>query len=401
MRILFLSTWFPHPPDNGSKIRVYHLLRALGERHQVTLVSFAFGTADPERAAAALPFCQAVHALQRNPFDRAAPALATRYLSPAPVVTRSIPEMQRLVQTETLGTPFDVVIASTEVVATYAREIPAALPRILEEHNSLSRMMEDRYRATTNPFQRLSRWISWQKTRRYEASLFHRFDRIVMVSEQDRRTCQSLPGCDASVDVIPNGVDCAHHRPGLARVQPHTLVYNGALTYPANYDAMHYFLGEIYPDIRRHFPRASLIITGSTQGVDTTALRLDDSVRLTGYLDDIRPLVAGSAVCVVPLRQGGGTRIKILEAMALGTPVVATSKGAEGLEVVDGEHLLLADDPEAFAHRTAQLLRDPTLRRRLAFDARRRVEERYDWGQIGQRFVELVDDAVDRAGRRR
>jgi glycosyltransferase involved in cell wall biosynthesis len=142
----------------------------------------------------------------------------------------------------------------------------------------------------------------------------------------------------------------------------------------------------------------SLAITGSTVGADLGGLNLDDSVHLTGYVPDVRIPVAEATVCVVPIRQGGGTRLKILEAMALGTPVVATSKGAEGLEVIDGEHLLLADTPQAFADATLRLLGDPALRARLVASARRLVEARYDWAQIGQRFVRLVEETV--AGRR-
>lgn len=394
MHILFLSTWFPYPLDNGSKIRVYHLLRALGREHQVTLVSFAFETAAPEQVAATLPFCQTVHILPRDPFARNTLAQATRYVSLAPVVTRSIPEMQRLVGEVLTHTTFDAVIASTEVMATYALQAPAATVKILEEHNSFTRMMEDRYRAATHPVQRLNHWISWQKTRRYEAALFRKFAQVVMVSEEDRRTCAQLPGHHTPVAVIPNGVDCAHHRPGLAETRPNTLVYNGALTYNANYDAMQYFLAEIYPRIKLQVPDVTLTITGSTHGVDLSGLRLDASVHLIGYVNDVRLPVAQSAVCVVPLRQGGGTRLKILEAMALGTPIVATSKGAEGLSVVDGEHLLLADDPPAFAEAVLRVLREHNLRARLIHNARALVETQYDWGSIGAQFVNLIETSL-------
>jgi len=390
MRILFLSTWFPFPPDNGSKIRVYHLLRALGQRHEVTLLSFAWDTAQPQ-ATAALPFCKTIHTLPCDPFQRSAFAQATRYLALAPVVTRPLPEMRRLVTDALAHTTFDAVIASTEVMATYALQVPSTTRKILEDHNSFSRMMEDRYRAATHPLQRLNHWVSWQKTRRYEAALFRNFDHLVMVSAEDRCACERLPGHHTLVAVIPNGVDCAHHRPGLAEVRPHTLIYNGALTYSANYDAMRYFLVDIYPRIQQQVPDVTLSITGSTKGVDLDGLRLDESVHLTGYVDDIRLPVAGSAVCVVPLRQGGGTRLKILEAMALGTPVVATSKGAEGLDVVDGEHLLIADDPAAFAEAVVRLLRDPALRARLAQNARALVEAHYDWAHIGAQFAALVE----------
>ncbi|HOU11922.1 MAG TPA: glycosyltransferase family 4 protein [Anaerolineae bacterium] len=394
MCILFLSTWFPYPPDNGSKIRAYHLLRALSQRHEVTLISFAWDTAAPEQAAAGLPFCCAVHILPRDPFARSAFAQAMRYLSLAPVVTRPIPEMQRLVGDVLTHTTFDAVIASTEVMATYALQAPGTTVKILEEHNSFSRMMEDRYRAATQPVRRLNHWISWQKTRCYEAALFRKFDQIVMVSEADRRTCEQLPGHRTPVAVIPNGVDCVHHRPGLAEVRPNTLVYNGALTYSANYDAMQYFLAEIYPRIKQQAPDVTLTITGSTRGVDLNGLRLDESVHLTGYVEDVRLPVAQSAACVVPLRQGGGTRLKILEAMALGVPVVATSKGAEGLSVVNGEHLLLADDPAAFATAVLRVLREPDLRAHLIHNARALVEAQYDWKMIGAQFVNLIETSL-------
>ena len=247
--------------------------------------------------------------------------------------------------------------------------------------------MRGRYEAQTSALQRLRCWGTWQKSRHYEARLFSRFDLVTMVSEQDRQACYSqLPGLGGHVEVVTNGVDCEHNRPRLSAPQPGRLVYNGSLTYDANYDAMRWFLAEIYPLIRRQAPEVSLNITGSTRGVHPGGLRLDDSVRLAGYVDDVRMPVAEASVCVVPTRQGGGTRLKILEAMALGTPVVATSKGIEGHGAVHGEHALIADDPTDFAASVLELLRNPDLCSRLAQNGRRFVEERYDWQTIGARF---------------
>ena len=287
------------------------------------------------------------------------------------------------------------MIASTEMMAAYALQGPSSAARILEEHNSLTRWMQERYNDQTSAAQRLRCWASWQKTRLYEARLFRQFDLVTMVSAQDQAVCRAdLPGYRGRVEVVPNGVDCAHNRPGLAQARPATLVYNGSLTYSANYDAMRWFLAEVYPRIRAEVPDVSLTITGSTQGVDLAGLALDGTVRLPGFVEDVRIAVAEARVAVAPIRQGGGTRLKILEAMALGTPVAATSKGAEGLDVRDGEHLLLADDPERFAGQTIQLLGDADLRRRLAANARHLVETRYDWQQIGQKFVALVEETA-------
>jgi glycosyltransferase involved in cell wall biosynthesis len=196
------------------------------------------------------------------------------------------------------------------------------------------------------------------------------------------------------VATVPNGVDCARNRPGLVPRRPNALVYNGSLTYSANYDAMRWFLAEVYPRIKAEVPGVTLTITGSTRGVDLASLALDDTVRLSGLVDDVRIPVAEASTCIVPIRQGGGTRLKILEAMALGTPVVATRKGAEGLDVTGGEHLLLADAPEEFARQTVELLGNPALRHVLTANARRLMEDRYDWEAIGQPFVDLVEATV-------
>jgi glycosyltransferase involved in cell wall biosynthesis len=159
---------------------------------------------------------------------------------------------------------------------------------------------------------------------------------------------------------------------------------------------MRFFLGEIYPQIRHHRPGVRLRITGSKQGLDLSGLPLDESVILTGFVEDIRSEIAAATAAVVPLLAGGGTRLKILEAMALGTPVVSTRKGAEGLNVVDGQHLLMADDPTSFAKQAVRLLDDPDLRRLLSIQARDLVENRYDWAQIGKQFVSSVEKVRER-----
>ena len=396
MKILFLSTWFPSPTDNGSKIRVYHLLRALGAQHQVSLLSFAFDTARPAEATALRDICVDVQAVECNPFRRDGVSALARYLSPGPIVTRPLEEMRLAVQRQLDSAHYDAVIASIEVMATYAFQAPQTTTKILEEHNSLSRWMWERYRAQQSTLQRLRCWISWRKTSFYESRLFRQFDLCTMVSDQDRTaSLQMLPGYHGPVEVVPNGVDCDWNRPGLAPAEPHRLVFNGSLTYQVNYDAVKYFLAEIYPIIREALPTVTLSITGSTKGVSLAGLSLD-GVRLTGYVDDIRQVVASSSVCVVPIQEGGGTRLKILEAMALGTPIVSTTKGAEGIKAKHGEHLLLADNVANFARCTLDLLCDVDLRQQLAVNARRLVEEYYNWTQIGQRFTGLVEDAINR-----
>jgi polysaccharide biosynthesis protein PslH len=368
----------------------------MGARHEVTLLSLAFGTAQPETGRKELGgICSAVRVVHLSPFERGWSAQALRFVSPIPIVDRELRPMRALVEQALAHENYEAVITSTIGMAEYVKLAPPGTVRVLEEHNSLSRQMWERYQRQVQPLQRLRCWASWEKTRRYEAAVMRRHDLAVMVSEQDREaSLRMLPGFAGPVAVVPNGVDCVRNRPGMVDAEPAALVFNGALTYSANYDAMQHFLAEIYPLIKCNVPAANLTITGSLQHVDLAGLALDQSVHLTGYVEDVRSEVARSSICVAPIRQGGGTRLKILEAMALGVPVVATRKGAEGLEVVDREHILLADSPSAFAARVTELLADPALQSRLRANARRLVETRYDWRHLGATFTGLVEDLV-------
>jgi glycosyltransferase involved in cell wall biosynthesis len=402
MNILFISTWFPYPPDNGSKTRVYYLLRALAERHQIHLLTF-MPTAEEARFIPVLQaYCPQVDVVQRDPFWRDWRKALLGYLSPWPrdVVSGYSPGMARLVSVAAWGQQYGVVIASQVSVAPYALSVNG-VPRFVEIDNYMGRLLEEQYRAQHNPARRILRWLTWQKCRRYERWLYPQFDACTLVSEQDRQALlATVPGCSGRVAVIPNGVDVERHYPGLAEPQPNTLVFNGALTYYANADAMRFFLTEIMPLIRAQCPDVRLQITGRTAGVDLSGLPLDGRVTLTGYLDDVRPTVAGSWACVVPLRIGGGSRLKILEAMALGTPVVTTSKGAEGLAVTPEHDVLIADEPARFALQTLRLLRDPDLRERLAKNGRLLVEAKYGWEQISRQFCEVIQFLVDAQDKR-
>lgn len=289
---------------------------------------------------------------------------------------------------------WDAVVAVQMPVAQYAARVNAK-GRVIDVDTALTYQMWERYRSTVRLVARASAWVSWQKSRRYEARMLRRFRTAIVVSSKEIEPLEEMVDArQCRVAMVPNGVDCRHNHPGVSAPKAGTLVYNGSLTYSANYDAMHWFLADVYPRVKVQVPGVSLIITGSVAGVNMRGLRLDESVRLTGFVDDVRVPVAGATACVAPIRQGGGTRLKILEAMALGTPVVATAKGAEGLDVIDGEHLLLADDPESFARCTTALLQDEALRCRLAASARKLVEARYDWQGIGARFVSLVEEAA-------
>lgn len=390
MNILFLSTWFPYQPDNGAKIRAHYLLRALHEQHRVTVAAFC-PPHDAERARQAAESApMVVRPIYEDPFRHTAASKWIKFASPIPIIYWRSHAMQQIVAELAELETWDAIVAIQTPVASYVRGF-TAIPKVLDVDTALCFQMRERNALRGS----VRTWLSWQKAHWYEQRLFRQFQACTVVSSHELPYLQSLlKGTPATSAVVPNGVDCLHHRPGLFARRPNTLVYNGALTYSANYDAMQYFLSEVYPFIRQQAPEVTLTITGSTEGVDRSGLPLDESVVLSGYVDDIRSVVGSCAVCVVPLRWGGGTRLKILEAMALGAPVISTSKGAEGLDVRHGEHLLLADNAQSFAQYTLRLLRDPALGQRLSAQARQLMEQRYDWSSIGQQFVRLIENVA-------
>lgn len=403
MNILFISTWFPFPLNNGSRIRVYHLLRALSKNHRVHLIAFLppeidkqVTTIGRQEITAARQVCASIEWVERDPFWRdPRQRLSAHFsLTPRDVLRGSSTEMGELVRMTASERTYDVIIASTIDAAQYAGQVDHPR-RILEEHNFTTAWMEERYRHQAGPIHRVAGWITWQKCQRYERRLYAEFAAVTMVSENDLRAVrESMPGYHGRLEVIPNGVDLETRRFGMSEPQMDTLVFNGSLTYTANLEAIRWFVAEVWPLIQQKRPRTRLAITGNTDGLDLSWLAGDPSITLTGYLEDVRPVVAQSWLAVAPLRSGGGTRLKILEAMALGTPVTATSKGAEGLDVTPDKNILIADNPDDFALQCLRILDSTSLRSTLAGEARHLVEQNYDWAMIGKKFCELVESVA-------
>jgi polysaccharide biosynthesis protein PslH len=394
MRILFLSTWFPYPPDNGSKIRAHYLIRALALRHTITVTAFqpAVDRSSwfPQEGANERV---KVYSVAADPFRYTRLPAFCKFISLTPTVFWKSNLMKKAVDQAIRMESFDAIVAFQTPVARYALQ-ELSLPRLLDADTLVSRQIDSRRPPSRGALSRGRSWLSRYKVRRFEASLLSMFPICTVVSPVDQSYIRDMGVANSCrVEVIPNGIDCLQNRPGLNEVLPDTLVFNGSLTYDANLDAMQYFTASILPLIERRKSNVILTITGAVSEAIAASLRATTSnVRLAGHVRDVRPLVANSAVCVVPIRIGSGTRIKILEAMALGTPVVATPKAVEGLEVENGIHLLIADSAAEFADSTLRLLRDASLARQLSHNARALVEQKYDWSIIGSRFTQLVEE---------
>ncbi len=393
MKILFLSRWYPYPPDNGARQRIFHLLHGLAGAHTVDLISFTDEPINDERRKAMLNVCRRVETAAYNSFQPGRARALRGYFSrqPRSFVDTYSAEMSACIAAAIKNEHFDAVVASEIDMAPYAREVPGVV-RILEELEISQ--YEQRVREAASRLSSLRHQLTRIKLSVYLAELMRAFDACTVVSDREREVVRRMIPGIRNLWVVPNGVDVGRAPSSQPTLREDTLIYSGALTYQANYDAVDYFLSEIYPLILKERPQVQFRVTGSLEGVDLAKLPGRPGVIFTGYLKDIVAEVASSWLSVVPLRAGGGTRLKVLESLHLGTPVVSTTKGVEGLELSPGRDLLVADTAEDFADAALSILANPHLRETLARQGRQTVREHYDWKSISQRLTEIIEDTV-------
>lgn len=388
MQILFLSRWFPYPADNGSKLRIYHLLRGLADVHEVHLLSFADDPAIAEKEQLA-KFCRSVQVVSWKAFQPDSRKALIGFFNPMPrsLVDIYSTEMEREIQRSLKEHTFDLVITS-EWQATAYRHLFANLPVLFEELEV--GVPYGQFTQAASGIPRLRAGLTWLKQRRYLSHLLSNGQPCTVVSEREKALLSAIaPG--SSIYVIPNGVDLDAYAGVQSTPEPDSLIFTGSFRYRPNYQAMLWFIEKALPLIKEQVPDVRLTITGDPAGL---SLPGDSAVTQSGFVADVRPLVARSWVSIVPLQVGGGTRLKILEAAALGTPVVSTSKGAEGLAFEVGRDIAIADTPSDFANWTVRLLNDRELRGRMAANALALARQVYDWKMILPDFLKVVEQAA-------
>lgn len=391
MNILFLSYWFPFPANNGSKIRIKNLLSWLGQHHAVTLLSFADQTDLSPESPEVHSVCLKARVIPRREFNPNSRHARFAIIKPKPrsIVDTFSPEMAQAI-TETINRQkYDLIIASQIQMAAYYQYFQG-VPALFEELEI--GLFHDRA-FSSDGSARFRHAMTWFKLRMYLMSVLNSFYGCTVTSEQERRkVLRNFPAYKKPIEVIPNGLQMDEYRDIKVDKKNNTLIFSGSFKYHANYDAMVWFIGEIFPSILSKIPDTQLIITGDHGNQHLPSWK---NVTLAGHVDDIKSLIGSCTVSIAPLLSGGGTRLKILEAMALETPVVATSKGGEGLDVIDGKHLLLADSPSKFAECVIRLLNDDDLRLRLVQNASQLVYESYNWKNVLSNYSRLMYSIVE------
>ena len=396
MHLLWVKSELLHPIDKGGRIRTYNMLRALKRQHRVTYLTLDNGKAAPDAETLALEYC---HEVIRVPFDEA-PRLSPRFwlelvgnlASPLPyaIAKYKSPALRAAIERTVAARAIDVVVCD---FLAPSQNVPDGLAchTVLFQHNVEAAIWKRHADVRENPLAKAYFREQWRRMERFERQECRRFDRVVAVSRADAESIEREYGI-ADVADVPTGVDIEYFRPaGRAQREPHNLVFTGSMDWMPNEDGITWFVDQVLPRIHERLPDVTLTVVGRNPPSRIQQLANQDArLRVTGSVPDVRPYIEGAAVFVVPLRVGGGTRLKIYEALAMERPLVSTTIGAEGLPLEPGKHLLIADDPGRFAESVLSLLVDPPAGIRLGKASADYIREHFGWDAAADAFSRII-----------
>ena len=399
MRLLVVSEWFPHPPVAGAKIRAYNLIRQLARLADVDLIA-QVNTLTPEQVAAGTDhlrrFCRSVESVPAIPFSYSVgKALRTLFDPvPAPVRHKRNPALEGLLVAR-LKVPCDVIVATISGFPSSAllTLVEMGVHPLIADSLELGVM---RPMPATPLGRRVRNEFTWWRLRRFTQQLLKSVDIVTVTSEAELELFTDLARRPDQCIVMPNVLDLQEYEGDFGPRDLNSLLYAGSFGYIANYEAMLWFTRDVFPLIEAR-NRLKVRITGNTADRDLAPLRAACAqVEFTGFVDDIRPYFAESGICIVPILSGGSTRLKIIEAMAWGTPVVSTRIGAEGLDVAHERDILLADTAQGFAWQIDRLITDPDLWHRLSVRGRELVEEHYSANHMNRQLIKVLARVMPR-----
>lgn len=404
MKILWLSHFYPYPPAGGALQRSYHLLRQVAERHEVHLVALrkTRDRPDMDSIEAEYPspesFCERVVTFPipaESTFLGRVLVLASGLWDRAPYDDRWLEshDLDAFLRSDIRREAFDLLHLDTIGLAQYGKPLEE-LPTVMNHHNIESHMMARRAEYARDPLRSTYMKFEARKLARWEQRWCGGYDRNLVVSRLDgERLERKVP--DAKWSVVANGVDTDYFEPaGFEDRDRHGLVFVGRMSWYPNEDAVDWLLREIWPVLRSEKPGLTLTLVGSSPPSEVT----DDSglpgVAAPGFVPDVRPYMWNASIYICPIRTGGGTRLKILDAMAMGMPLVATGMSVEGLDLEEGRHYLRAERPREYLEAIERLECDEELRFQLGRNAREKAVRLYSWKRIGQRLFEVYETVV-------
>jgi len=398
-KILFLTQIVPFPPDAGPKVKTYHVIRALvGQGHSVTLISFV-RPEEVRHIPALQEICDAVHEV---PIHRSRLAdigyMVRSYLTNRPFLIErdDLRPMQEMVNRLVQENDFQFIHADQLTMVQFAirgaSSFPDKKPKVIfDAHNAVWTIVE-RMKENARFILKPVLAVEAKRVKQYEGELLHTVDHVLAVTDIDRNLLEeALPFSRlkkhdhiSPITVIPIAVDTGKLQPVTRKIDSRNIVTLGTLHYPPNADGIRWFFTEVFPLIRKHVPDVTLTIIGKNPPQDfvDAAEQNPGTIRVTGYVDDLVPFLEESALMVVPVRAGGGMRVRILEAFSYAMPVVTTTVGLEGIHGTPDHDVLVADTPADFANRTIELLGSPSLQKKLSTNGRELATSKYDWQAV-------------------
>lgn len=389
MKVLMLSPILPWPLDLGARIRVYYTLKALSQTgHEVTLICNSTDPFEPLKIEALHQYCRELKVVTIPNRSRFRTSLSAMLSNKSYGMVKFHNPLFRKAVENHLGVNYDVfwihfmeTFAYLQIKGFRNQEKPLV---VLDQHNADERFWAT-YTRSGLPWVRLFAWQNIWKLRRFQRQVLRLVDVVLSVSEEDAAfTRMCLPDPSTQVWVVPNGVDTEYFQPQSNKERQNRIIFCGAMNIFMNIDAVVWFARNVFPKVREAVPDAEFWIVGRDPTPDVRALGAIPGVYVTGRVEDVRPYYNKAKVAVAPFRYGGGTKLKILEAMASGVPVIATSVGCQGIEVIPGKHLFVADGNDEFAKSVIGLLKDENTRQQIANEARRLVEQKYSWESVFQ-----------------
>jgi polysaccharide biosynthesis protein PslH len=385
-KILYLAHLLPWPLSGGAQIKSYHTLQALSEHYDITMLALIRREDERAHLETLAPLCVGGMTTFHLPRGGVKNKLRDVWYALKALITQQsfliirdyqANLWQKMHETEFLSDFAAIHVDHLQMMPFVPENIK--IPVVLDQHNAEFLIPKRLSETVTNPLMRWYAGGEWRRLQRFEATACERATVTLVVSEEDRALLAPLAP-KASIVVYPIGVDTAFFAPQERVAEPNTILSIGTMYWPPNVDAMVYFCGEILPLIREKYPKITVNIVGPKPVASIVQLGVaDPNIHVTGFVDDVREFAKTCGVFIVPLRSGSGMRVKILTALAMGLPVVSTTVGAEGIEVVDGTHVLLADTPRDFADAVLSLLENPDRADALGRAGCALMHTKYSW----------------------
>ncbi|HGJ64687.1 TPA: glycosyltransferase [bacterium] len=394
LNILFISATIPYPTIDGGRIRVQSLINNLCQSNKVTFLTFIASSKDEDGIDKLRNSGIEVIGVKWNYNKRLSnfPVLLYQIINGKPLTVAKYysPKMLKEIKILLNERHFDVIHFEMLHTGQYLLSLSKShhAKTILDQQNIDSLIWQRLLETEHNPIKKLAYYWQYRSFSNFERKICPDFDTCVCVSEEDRkRLFQICP--KANTDIAPNGVDLEYFVPSEKEEKDNILVFTGSMDWQPNEDAVLFFCEHIFPLIKAEIPEIEFYIVGSKPTEKVMKLNNIEGVIVTGFVDDVRSYISNSTVYIVPLRIGGGTRLKILQAFAMSKAVVSTSIGCEGIDVNDGQNILISDEPRQFAENVIKLLKDKQLRCKLGENGRKLVQQKYDWKAIAKKLESI------------